>query len=212
MATGGLSGRDEAAQDNLLSMAISGGVGMENSSSSDQPYFHKESQQPQMALPEGRGQSQTATQAYEAGPLELLLDELLEEDQVEGGRPFPVDLDGNSGGKEHEFVQETILQLAVTDCVSKESSSYSDPTNFFRESQLPQWAQPEGQGQEQALTQGCNRGPLELFLDQLLMEVRTSSTENFTLARPPALLQFFSSREIIRFSHAFPAPDKSTRY
>jgi len=148
---------------------------MENSSSSDQPYFHKESQQPQMALPEGRGQSQTATQAYEAGPLELLLDELCEEDQVEGGRPFPVDLDGNSCGKEHEFVQETILQQAATDCVSKESSSYSDPTNFSREPQLPQWAQPEGQGQEQALTQGCNTGPLEFFLDQLLMEVRVET-------------------------------------
>jgi len=121
VATGGLSGRDEAAQDNLLPMAAAGGVGMENSSSSDQPHFHKESQQPQLALPEGRGQSQTATQAYEAGPLELLLDKLLEEDQVEGDRPFPVDLDGNSGGREHEGVQETILQLAATDCVSKES-------------------------------------------------------------------------------------------
>lgn len=175
VATGGLSGKDEAAPDNLLLMAAAGGVGMENSSSSDQPHFHEESQHPQVALPEGRGQSQTATQAYEAGPLELLLDELLEEDQVEGDRPFPVDLDGNPGGKEHGVVQETILQLAATDCVSKESSSYSDPTNFSRESQLPQWAQPEGQGQEQALTQGCNRGPLELFLDQLLMEVRVET-------------------------------------
>lgn len=62
--------------------------------------------------------------------------------------------------------------MAATDCVSKVSSSYSDPTNFCRESQLPQCAQPEGQGQEQALTQGCNTGPVELFLDQLLMEVR----------------------------------------
>jgi len=73
--------------------------------------------------------------------------------------PFPVDLDGNSGGKEHEGVQETILQLAATDCVSKESSSYTDPTNFSRESPLPQFAQPEGQCQEQVLTQGCNKGP-----------------------------------------------------
>ena len=175
VATGGLSGKDEAAPDNLLLMAAAGGVGMENSSSSDQPHFHEESQHPQVALPEGRGQSQTATQAYEPGTLELLLDELLEEDQVEGDRPFPVDLDGNPGGKEHGVVQETILQLAATDCVSKESSSYSDPTNFSRESQLPQWAQPEGQGQEQALTQGCNTGPLELFLDQLLMEVRVET-------------------------------------
>jgi len=47
--TGGLSGRDEAAQDNLLPMAAAGGVGMENSSSSDQPHFHKENQQPQLA-------------------------------------------------------------------------------------------------------------------------------------------------------------------
>jgi len=86
-----------------------------------------------------------------------------------------VDLDGNSGGKEHEGVQETILQLAATDCVSKESSSYSDPTNFSRDSQLPKWVQPEGQGQEQALTQGCNTGPLELFLDQLLMDVRVET-------------------------------------
>jgi len=78
VATGGLSGRDEAVQDNLLPMAAAGGVGMENSSSSDQPHFHKKSQHPQVALPEGRGQSQTATQAYEAGPLELLLDKLLE--------------------------------------------------------------------------------------------------------------------------------------
>jgi len=94
---------------------------------------------------------------------------------VEGDRPFPVDLDGNSGGKEHEDDQETILQLAATDCVSKESPSYSDPTNFSRESQLPQWIQPEGQGQKQALTQGCNTGHLELFLDQLLMEVRVET-------------------------------------
>jgi len=91
VATGGLSGRDEIEPDNLLPIAAAGGVGMENSSSSDQPHFHKESQQPQLALSEGRGQSQTATQAYEAGPLELLLDELLEGDQVEGDRPFPVD-------------------------------------------------------------------------------------------------------------------------
>jgi len=105
---------------------------MENSSSSDQPHFHEESQHPQVALPEVRGQSQTATQAYKPGTLELLLDELLEEDQVVGDRPFPVDLDGNPGGKEHGVVQETILQLAATDCVSKESSSYSDPTNFSK--------------------------------------------------------------------------------
>lgn len=78
VATGGLSGKDEAAPDNLLLMAAARGVGMENSSSSDQPHFHEESQHPQVALPEGRGQSQTATQAYEAGPLELLLDKLLE--------------------------------------------------------------------------------------------------------------------------------------
>jgi len=90
---------------------------------------------------------------------------------VEGDRPFPVDLDGNSGGKEHEGVQETILQLAATDCVSKESSSYRDPTSFSRESQLPLWAQPEGQGQAQALTQGCNTGHPEHFLVQLLMDV-----------------------------------------
>jgi len=86
-----------------------------------------------------------------------------------------VDLDRNSGSKEYEGVQETIFQLAATDCVYKKSSSYSDPTNFFRESQLPQWAQPEGQGQDQALTQGCNTGPLELFLDQLLMDVRVET-------------------------------------
>jgi len=78
---------------------------------------------------------------------------------VEGDRPFSVDLDVNSGGKEHEGVQETILQLAAMDCVSKDSSSYSDPTNFSRESQLPQWAQPEGQGQEQALTRDATRAP-----------------------------------------------------
>lgn len=239
--TGGLRGRDhEAAPDILLPLAAAGGVGTENSSSSYQPHILKQSQQPQVALPEGPGQSQTATQAsstsplellldelleevqmeyhepvpldlegssagkehegvqeiflqldaqdcvategrgqaqaptqaYKAGPLELLLDEMLEEDQVEGHEPFPLHLEGSSGGKEHEGVQETILQLAAKDCVSKESSSSSDPTNFCRESQLPQWAQPEGQGQEEALTQACDTGPLEDFLDQLLLEVR----------------------------------------
>jgi len=47
--TGDLTGGHEAAQDNLFPMAAAGGVGMENSSSSDQQHFHKESQQPQVA-------------------------------------------------------------------------------------------------------------------------------------------------------------------
>jgi len=78
---------------------------------------------------------------------------------VEGDRPFPVDLDGNSGSKEHEDVQETILQLAATDCVSKESSSYSYPTNFSRESQLPQWAQPEEKAKKRLSLRDATRAP-----------------------------------------------------
>ncbi|XP_063135755.1 LIM/homeobox protein Lhx5-like [Rattus norvegicus] len=124
----------------------------------------------------------------------LLLDELLEEDQVEGDRPFPVDLDGNSGSKEYEGIQETILrcghgelelQRPATPTKSPSNPkwhiTYSDSSirgrtsELLLDSQLPQWAQPEGQGQEQALTQGCNTGPLELFLDQLLMEVRVET-------------------------------------
>ncbi|XP_063135756.1 double homeobox protein 4-like protein 4, partial [Rattus norvegicus] len=209
VATGGLSGKDEAAPDNLLLMAAAGGVGMENSSSSDQPHFHEESQHPQVALPEGRGQSQTATQAYEPGTLELLLDELLEEDQVECDRPFPVDLDGNPGSQQPQvaqpegqgqeqaltqgcntgplelFLDQLLMEVRVEThkktkgyMLSSANTGSSSPSEFLlllRESQLPQWAQPEGQGQEQALTQGCNTGPLELFLDQLLMEVRVET-------------------------------------
>lgn len=173
VAAGGLGGRDpEAAQDTLFPLAAAGGECMEISSSSEQPNFYKGSQQPQVAQSEGPGRAETATRASSTGPLELLLDQLLEEDQVEDHEPVPVDLDGSSGGKEHERVQETFLQLAAQDCVAMETSSSSDPSTFCRESQLPQWAQPEGPGQAQALTQASNPGPLELLLDQLLMEVQ----------------------------------------
>lgn len=172
-AAGGLGGREgEAAQDTLLPLAAAGGSGMENSSSSDQPNFYKGSQPPQVAQPEGPGQAETSTPASSPGPLELLLDQLLEEGQVDDHEPVPVDLDGSSGGKEHERVQETFLQLAAQDHVAMETSSSSDPSTFCRESQLSQWAQPEGPGQAQALTPASNTGPLELLLDQLLMEVQ----------------------------------------
>lgn len=173
VAAGGLGGRDpEAAQDTLLALSATGGAGMENSSSSDQPNFYKGSQQPQVAQPEGPGQAETATRASSTGPPELRLDQLLEEDQVEDQEPVPVDLDGSSRGQGPERVQETFLQLAAQDRVAMETSSSSDPSTFCRESQLPQWAQPEGPGQAQPLTPASNTGPLELFLDQLLMEVQ----------------------------------------
>lgn len=141
---------------------------METSSPCNWPNFSKESQQPQVAQFSGPGQAETTTQARSTGPLQFLLDKMVSEDQVEDNEPAPLNLDGGSGGWEDKGAQK-ILQLATPDYIGISSSI--EQSTFYRECQTPNLTQPNGPGQAQALTQGSNTVPLQLFFGQMLTEL-----------------------------------------
>lgn len=101
------------------------------------------------------------------GPLEILLNHLLDIAQIEEHAPAPLDWDGG-----HEGSQDSLLQPDEGGHVGMDISSFSDLLNFCRESQASQVAQASVAGQSQAPTQASNPDPLELFLGQLLTEVQ----------------------------------------
>ena len=173
-APAGPEGRErEGAQENLLPQEEAGSTGMDTSSPSDLPSFCGESQPFQVAQPRGAGQQEAPTRAGNAGSLEPLLDQLLDEVQVEEPAPAPLNLDGDPGGRVHEGSQESFRPQEEAGSTGMDTSSPSDSNSFCRESQPSQVAQPCGAGQEDARTQADSTGPLELLLlDQLLDEVQ----------------------------------------
>lgn len=171
----GPGGREhEGAQESLLPQEEAGSTGMDTSgpSDSDSPSFCTESQPSQVAQPCGAGQEETPTQADNRGPLEVLLDQMLDEVQLEEHAPSPLDLERDPGGREQEGSQDSLVPLDEAANSGMDTSIPSISPACCRDSQLLQVAQPSGPGQAQAPTQGGNTDPLELLLDQLLTEVQ----------------------------------------